>query len=996
MRKVLAAVFVVVLVASLLPTAILGQTSKWQQQPDTGLPGLHCHDWDTDYITLADDWMCEGGEVTDIHWWGNYEGEIRGDGIMVFHLSIHVDDGGCLPGPEVWFADVPFDAITETDSGLVNSEGNIIYKYEYFLDTPFPQVQGERYWLDIMAISANHASPPLWRWQEHQRTGSPILCGAAERTSMYYWTTVVWPGDLYGDMAFEITSEDQPQDLDYGDAPEGASAMAYPSTMTPGSFPTCASCGPASHIEHGLGWARFEFHPPAGPGRDAESDGNAGLCPTCFPTYDDDECFLDGDAGLMFPEPYTIDAGGAVVPCPAGSGTPLRMTGQSAVWGTDIDIRVVNNMPVDGYVNVLMDWDQDGDWGTLAEHVLRDFMVPMGYIGPLSGLFPPSFTVGSNPGYVWARFSITEQPVLVDGWDGSGVFEDGETEDYLLRIDGDEELDFGDALDLYPMMQGYPTMLERDGARHVIGGPWLGDSSDASDAEQNGQPEPLALGDDNLDANDDEDGVQIPVLLTGQTGSATVEVSGGGGYVDAWIDFDLNFIWDADELVHSAWLGNGIHTITFPLNPDAVAGQTFARFRISTQGGLAPTGLASDGEVEDHVVSVQNPLPFDNVKWVQYPDTTQNGIDVSFTDMDTMEPLVLADDFECTEPGILTDVHFWASWLGDMVGDPMNVMVHLSIHSDDPVGPGGSDPANTYSKPDLLLWEGHYAPGQVLAEPWWQGDPEWWWDPASGILEPSADSMIWLYSIDIDPATAFVQTGTVEEPVIYWLDISVETPEGLIGWKTRQWPNHYMDDAVWSHAMTPDSWQEMRYHIGHPFEGDSIDLAFGLTFQEAPDLVVTQKSEQLLAPMYDTYDITYTVQNLGPGSAGASDTGIYIDGSWVMDNTCPTFAPSESYTNTVGPFTMTGANDTIRVCADDNMQVVELDETNNCLQNVQPACPDWDVNCDHKCSIGDVVAIGLKWGLSGPPGWIREDANDNGEVTIGDVVFVGLYWGMAW
>jgi len=49
---------------------------------------------------------------------------------------------------------------------------------------------------------------------------------------------------------------------------------------------------------------------------DLETDGNAGLCPGCFSTYDDDECFNDGDAGLIMPGSYTIDASDTVIPCP--------------------------------------------------------------------------------------------------------------------------------------------------------------------------------------------------------------------------------------------------------------------------------------------------------------------------------------------------------------------------------------------------------------------------------------------------------------------------------------------------------------------------------------------------------------------------------------------------------------------------------------------------------------------------------------------------------
>jgi hypothetical protein len=230
-------------------------------------------------------------------------------------------------------------------------------------------------------------------------------------------------------------------ELDFGDAPENG--LAYPTLGVQGQFPTCQTVGPAAWVQHGLGWAHFtQTGAPQGPW-DAEPDGNAGLCPNCFPTYDDDECYLDGDAGLMFPEPFTIDPALNVVPCPNSLGTPLGATCATAVWGVDVDISVVNGMPCDGFVNVLMDWDQLGQWGGASqcpaaaapEHVLVDFPVPMGYNGPLSALMPAGtgFLIGPNSGYVWTRFSVTERPVGA-GWDGSGAFEDGESEDYLLEV----------------------------------------------------------------------------------------------------------------------------------------------------------------------------------------------------------------------------------------------------------------------------------------------------------------------------------------------------------------------------------------------------------------------------------------------------------------------------------------------------------------------------------------------------------------------------------
>jgi V8-like Glu-specific endopeptidase len=129
-----------------------------------------------------------------------------------------------------------------------------------------------------------------------------------------------------------------PPELEYGDAPENG--IAYPSTSTTGAFPTCRSCGPAGWIEHTNFGAYF------GPDFDYELDGNAGLCPNCFPPYNQDECFNDGDAGLMVPEPFTLDDFNNVIPCPSGLGTALGSAGQTIVWGPDIDIEVHKHTPM--------------------------------------------------------------------------------------------------------------------------------------------------------------------------------------------------------------------------------------------------------------------------------------------------------------------------------------------------------------------------------------------------------------------------------------------------------------------------------------------------------------------------------------------------------------------------------------------------------------------------------------------------------------------------
>jgi len=159
------------------------------------------------------------------------------------------------------------------------------------------------------------------------------------------------------------------------------------------------------------------------------------------------------------------------------------------------------------------------------------------------------------------------------------------------------EFDFGDA------PRPYPTLLANDGARHRPGGPWLGDAGDAPDTEADGQPNLMARGDDFGGGNNDEQGVSGLRLIRGASVNIYVDVNGGGGYVNAWIDFNRDGDWnDPGEQIYSGWLFNGHNPIPVTAPSSSIIGKTFARFRISSQGGLSPTGLAGDGEVEDHSV----------------------------------------------------------------------------------------------------------------------------------------------------------------------------------------------------------------------------------------------------------------------------------------------------------------------------------------------------------------------------------------------------------
>jgi len=162
--------------------------------------------------------------------------------------------------------------------------------------------------------------------------------------------------------------------------------------------------------------------------------------------------------------------------------------------------------------------------------------------------------------------------------------------------------DFGDAPAPYPVTQAH------NGARHVVSGPRLGDSIDS---EADGANSSLASGD-----GADEDGVVFGAVNAGRTDASVVvklRNAALGGRVDAWVDFNGNGSWSdpGEKIIDSAAVTNNTdRRFTFSVPANAVIGTSYARVRVSTAGGLTPTGAAPDGEVEDHrvVISLASPV----------------------------------------------------------------------------------------------------------------------------------------------------------------------------------------------------------------------------------------------------------------------------------------------------------------------------------------------------------------------------------------------------
>ena len=232
------------------------------------------------------------------------------------------------------------------------------------------------------------------------------------------------------------------------------------------------------------------------------------------------------------------------------------------------------------FLNVWVDTDTTPDFSGSGEHVVVDFPLISG--GNLVDItLPATALIGAS----FARFRVS----TTGGLNETGVANDGEVEDYQIKIVG---LDFGDA------PASYGTLLANNGARHTLGGPFLGT---LIDAEADGQPSVNADGDD-MGGIDDEDGVVLSGMVAGTVGTAFVTLgSPGSAYLDAWVDFNADGdFFDPGEQILTSNPITGSMSLPFTVPVNATTGATYSRFRVSTMGGLAPIGAAQNGEVEDH------------------------------------------------------------------------------------------------------------------------------------------------------------------------------------------------------------------------------------------------------------------------------------------------------------------------------------------------------------------------------------------------------------
>ncbi|MEX2113349.1 MAG: PEP-CTERM sorting domain-containing protein [Pirellulales bacterium] len=246
--------------------------------------------------------------------------------------------------------------------------------------------------------------------------------------------------------------------------------------------------------------------------------------------------------------------------------------------------------------------------------------------------------------------------------------------------------------------------------------------------------------------------------------------------------------------------------------------------------------------------SPTNPADVAKAKWIQLPDLSPNGLDV----LDTIQPnttpnpqwKTLADDFLCTQSGPITDAHIWGSWLSDVLPinsaglpDPGAVEFKISFWSDQPAG----GPIAPYSHPNQLLWTGLFQPGQYKVNPNVITALEGFYDPNVGQVI-GTDTQVYQYNFP-NLVDALGQNFVQTQGTIYWFEVQANVLNTLgavpasFGWKTRDFPQHFNDDAVFAdtngfNGPNTTFWRELIYPVGHPLAGASMDLSFVLTVPE--------------------------------------------------------------------------------------------------------------------------------------------------------------------
>lgn len=189
-----------------------------------------------------------------------------------------------------------------------------------------------------------------------------------------------------------------------------------------------------------------------------------------------------------------------------------------------------------------------------------------------------------------------------------------------------------------------------------------------------------------------------------------------------------------------------------------------------------------------------------------------------------MAPTRLADDWQCSESGAVTDIHIWVSWKNDQ--DTSITGADIAIRSDSGKEPGGALWSRSFGGEDIGYWV-------------WSANPDglWWYNPKTGDAQADDHTALIMLSFSVTAQDAFKQT----EGTRYWLDVSLDVDEQAteqLGWSNTA--DSYRNGAVWWDDQD-STWRGLSYPSGHPGaqdEDNQIDLAFVIVPEPATVLLL--------------------------------------------------------------------------------------------------------------------------------------------------------------
>ena len=314
-----------------------------------------------------------------------------------------------------------------------------------------------------------------------------------------------------------------------------------------------------------------------------------------------------------------------------------------------------------------------------------------------------------------------------------------------------------------------------------------------------------------FDKPNDGSGGSVKMSFAGVPATGFVEVKDDPGNVITVTGAD--WVW-SPCCTDGAMLGglNGLWDISLTLESASGVDRWFFL------NGPSPSGpvLVDLDMSRDLVISA---LPATGaVKWRQPPDM-QFGVNIRSTER---EPLV-ADDWRCTDPKPVTDVHFWGSFIGweranpnPTAPPPIVEAFWIRIYEDIPAG---VDPRFPFSHPGRELFAAEVKEFQQEFE--------------ATILHPDETyEHKFYYSLDL-PEPFNQQEGT-----IYWISVSAVMGETDFPWGWETSTRHWNDNAArfW---FFNNYWEEITPNLLPPWYQEryrTVDMAFELTgpFETSP------------------------------------------------------------------------------------------------------------------------------------------------------------------